>query len=74
MCSSDLIDKSDGYRVVQTLGSALNVDEIERLWQRGLSIVHGAREGQRQLFPTQTAADMAVENFVEELSNAIIHR
>jgi len=70
--SVQIIDKSNGYRVVQTLGSALNADEIERLWQRGLSIVHEAQKGQQQLFPVQTAADMTVENFVEELSNASV--
>jgi transposase len=70
--SIQVIDKTDGYRVVQTVGSAWKAVEVERLWQKALSIVHGAKEGQQQLFSTQTQTDVAVENFVEELSNASV--
>lgn len=68
--SIQIIDKTNGYKVIQTVGVADNLDEIERLWQKGLHIIHRAAQGQQQLFSMQTEADMVVENFVEDLSNA----
>lgn len=70
--SVQIIDKTDGYKVVKTVGSAVNAEEVERLWQKGLTMVHGAPDGQQQLFPVQSETDAAVENFVEDLSNASI--
>ena len=70
--SIQIIDKANGYKVAQTVGSAMNVEEVERLWQKGLTIVHGARDGQQQLFPVQAETDTTVDNFVEELSNASV--
>jgi len=70
--SIQIIDKSNGYRVVQTIGSSSSPEKIEQLWQRGLDIVHGATQGQQQLFSTKVETDLAIENFVEDLSNAHI--
>lgn len=70
--SIQIIDKTDGYRVVQAVGSAEHPDEIARLWQRGQQIVHGAKPGQAQLFPVKSEADLAVENAMRQLANACI--
>src|SRR3989344_2431227 len=70
--SIQIIDKTDGYKVVQTVGSAEHPDEIARLWQRGRQIVHGAKPGQSQLFPVKSEADLAVENAMRQLANACI--
>lgn len=71
--SIQIIEKSDGYKVIQTVGSSSEPDEIERLWQRGQHIVHRPPDGQRQLFSLATEADVTIENFVGELSNAHVH-
>lgn len=68
--SIQIINKANGYEVVQTVGSARDLDDIEQLWQKGQQIVHRTGRGQLQLFPAKTEADLIVENFVEELSNA----
>jgi hypothetical protein len=70
--SIQIIDKSNGYKVVQTVGSANKPDEIKKLWQRGQQIVHGASPEQQQLLPVKTEADLAVENAMETLSNSSI--
>lgn len=71
--SVQIINKSDGYyKVVQTLGSSSNKDEIERLWLQGKRIVHADPPGQQWLFPLKTKEDLAVESFVHGLTNAQI--
>jgi len=70
--SIQIIDKSDGYKVVQTIGSADNPDDIEKLWQKGLQIVHKIPSEQQQLFPVKTESDLVVENAIEAMSNADI--
>lgn len=72
--SIQIIDKTNGrYRVVQTLGSSKNLDEIERFSLRARQIIHANPEGQTWLFPLKSKEELAVENFLENLSSAQIH-
>jgi transposase len=71
--SVQIIEKRDGiYRVVQTLGSSLDVHDIERLVLQGQQIVHQAPPGTQWLFPVKSKEELTVENFVAGLSNAQI--
>lgn len=68
--SVQIIDKSHGYRVVQTVGSSGNPDAIERLWQRAQQIIYAVPSKQQQLLPVQAPEDRTVENVMEALTNA----
>lgn len=70
--SIQIIDKKNGYRVVQSVGSAAHPDEIARLWLRGQQIVHARNPKQISLFPVQSKLDLAVENAMQYLSNACV--
>lgn len=71
--SIQVIDKSEGcYKVVQTLGSSSDKEEIERLWLKGKRIIHADPPGQQWLFPLKTKEDLAAENFLGGLTNAQI--
>jgi transposase len=71
--SVQLIEKTDGvYRVVRTLGSSRDPDEIQRLLLQGKQIVHAPPPGTQWLFSIKTKEDAAIENFVSGLSNAQI--
>lgn len=70
--SVQVIDKSNGYRVWQAVGCARNPDEVERLWQQGLQIVHRVSKGQLQLLPIKSQADLTIQNFVQGLTNTQI--
>lgn len=67
--SIQIINKTRGYRVVQTVGFATHPDEIEKLWREGQHIIHDASPEQQQLFSVKTEADLAVENVIGSLSN-----
>lgn len=71
--SIQIIDKAQRYRVVQTVGSARNPDDIEKLWRKGQHIVHDASPEQQQLLPVKTEADLAVENAMDSLANGQVH-
>ncbi len=69
--SVQIISKDHGrYRVVQTVGTAKDPDDIERLKQKALQIIHQPDRYQGKLFATQTKNDQVVENAIEVLSNA----
>jgi hypothetical protein len=70
--SVQIIDKTHGYRVVQTVGSAVHPDEIARLWLRGRQIVHEKNPKQLPLFPVKSEQDLAVENVMHTLANASV--
>lgn len=68
--SVQIIDKTDGaYRVIKTLGSSRDIDEIERLAQLGTSIINKKDDDQLRLFAVTTEAERAIENFCRSLSN-----
>jgi len=65
--SIQIIDKSSGYRVVQTIGSSKDPKEIKQLESKARSILAG---NQQRLF--KTSRETAVEDFLKDLSNAHI--
>ncbi len=71
--SIQIIDKSNGYRVAQTVGSSSHPDEIERLWIRAQQIVRLDSPTQGLLFRTKSSKDLALQDFVGHLRNAQIH-
>lgn len=70
--SVQIIDKTNGYRVVRTLGSSQDIDEIQRLLFQGQQIIHSDPPGQSWLFASKSKEELAVENFLEHLANAQI--
>lgn len=68
--SIQIIDKSSGkYRVVQTMGSSVHPDEIERLLRKARAIFQPGEEAQLPLFPTILPDDAAVENFLDNVTS-----
>lgn len=68
--SVQIIDKTGrSYRVIKTLGSSRDVDEIERLVQLGTSIINKKDDNQLRLFSAKTEAEQAIETFCQSLSN-----
>jgi transposase len=69
--SVQVIDKSSGYRVVKTMGSARDPEEVQRLVELGRSFI-AHQSGQYSLFPTDERDNAAVLAFVQTLGNASI--
>ena len=69
--SVQVIDKSNGYRVVRTIGSARDPVEIERLVERGQCFIT-RQEKQYTLFPEEQHDNAVILDFVEHLCNASI--
>ena len=70
--SVQIIDKKNGYKVIQTIGSSKDIFEVERFCRKAHQIIHSPALGQQVLFTIQSPEAMAVRNFVENLSNAQI--
>lgn len=69
-----IISKNNGvYQVVQSLGSSKDPDEIARLVAKGKQLIKSNWGKQLKLLATKTKEELAVENFLDELSNAQIH-
>ncbi len=71
--SIQIIDKTNGYRVIRTVGSAVRSDDIEKLCRKGQHIIQNASKEQQPLFSMKTEADLAVENAIDSLSNGQVH-
>lgn len=71
--SVQIIDKASGYRVIQTVGSSRNPDEIERLLLKAQQIVLADHPGQGWLFPSKSRDELVVENFLDGLENTQVH-
>ena len=69
--SVQVIDKSNGYRVVKTIGSAFNPVEIARLIELGKCFIV-RQQRQYSLFPDQQNENAVILDFVEQLRNASI--
>ena len=69
--SVQVIDKSNGYRVVKTLGAARDPDEIERLVALGKVFIE-RQSGQYSLFPQDEHDNAVVLDFVSTLKNTSI--
>ena len=72
--SIQIIDKSNGYKVFQTIGSSREPDEIKRLLQKARLLLceHQRNDQQLKLLSIKTKEDLAVENFLENLANSQI--
>jgi len=69
--SVQVIRKEHGkYRVVQTVGTSKDPDEIERLWQKAQYLANHPNPDQPTLFTLQTPSDHSVQSAMEGLSNA----
>lgn len=72
--SIHIIDKSDGtYRVVKSVGSSNDLNEIERLVKKAEDELLPSHENQLPLFHSILPGDVAVENFLKSLGNSNIH-
>lgn len=72
--SVQVIRKESGkYRVVQTVGTSKDPDEIERLWQKAQHLAKHPNSKHPKLFAMQTDSDQLVQNAMESLSNANLH-
>ena len=71
--SVQIISKATGrYKVIQTLGTSKDLDEVERLWQEAQRLVRADHPDQC-LFPfMESETDQAVQNSIEALTNASI--
>jgi len=69
--SVQIIDKSEGYRVLKTIGSSQEPAEIQRLVELGKAFIERQR-GQYSLFPEEEQQNAVVLDFVQSLSNASI--
>jgi len=71
--SVQIIDKSKKYKVIQTVGSSSDPDEIKRLAAKGQQIIQTCDGRQKQLFSFKTKEEIAVKDFLLGLSNSQIH-
>jgi transposase len=69
--SVQVISKTNGYRVLKTLGSARDPQEIDRLVELGRVFVD-RQGGYRSLFPEDQHDNAVVLDFVQNLHNASI--
>ena len=68
-----MVDKSSGlYRVVKTVGSSRDPNEIERLLCKARALLHPAEEIQPPLFATILPDDAVVESFLDSVQSAHI--
>ena len=69
--SVQVISKANGYRVVKTLGSAHDPQEVDRLVELGKTWIT-KQSGQFSLFPQDQHDNAVVLDFVQSLRNASI--
>lgn len=68
--SVQIIDKSAGYKVAQTVGLAVEQEEIFRLVQKAKKIIRTDNGKQLELFVIKSKETEIIENFLKKLSNA----
>jgi hypothetical protein len=71
LVSVQVIDKSRGYRVVKTIGSARDPEELSRLVELGELFI-ARRKKQYSLFPADQHDNAVILDFVQTLENASI--
>lgn len=69
--SVQVIDKSNGYRVIKTMGSAHDPHEVQRLMELGELFI-SRHHGQYSLFPENHHDRAVITDFVKHLGNASI--
>jgi transposase len=71
--SVQIIQKQEGkYRVIKTIGTSHDPEEIDRLWQQALHWIQSSDIYQEKLFPLQTETDQAIQTTMESLSNSSV--
>jgi len=71
--SVQVIQKEHGrYRVVKTLGSATDPDELARLWSQAQRFIHPIDPAQTKLLAVRSMADQTVAQAFARLTNASI--
>jgi len=69
--SVQVIDKTNGYRVLKTIGSAKNLDEIDRLMALGKAFID-RQKAQFSLFPKEETRNAIVLDFLSCVRNSHI--
>lgn len=67
--SVQIVDKSDGYRVVETVGSSKNRDKIDFFFRKAQHAIRTCGGKQSELFSFKTPEESVVRRFLGELSN-----
>jgi hypothetical protein len=71
--SVQIIDKSNGYRVVKTVGSSNDTDEIEHFVRKARYEIRTCGGKQKELFSFKTPEETVVRRFLDGLLNEQIH-
>lgn len=71
--SVQVINKDNGYRVVRTIGSSYDANEVEQLVLRGKQFINASNPAQPWLLQVKTREEIAIDEFVDGLSSAQIH-
>jgi transposase len=66
--SIQIIDKSTGYKVIRSIGSSKNDEEIKHLINEARRII-STNHGKQRVFDFKTKEETAIEHFLNELSN-----
>ncbi len=69
--SVQVIDKTDGYRVVKSFGSSDNPQKISRMLELAKLFIE-QRQGQYSLFPENHRDRAVIADFVGQLENASV--
>ena len=69
--SVQIIDKSNGYRMIKTMGAAHDPHEVQRLMELGALFIT-RQHGQYSLFPENHHDRAVIADFVKHLGNASI--
>lgn len=64
-----IVDKSDGYRIIRTIGTARDRDNIEYFVQKARHVIRTCGGKQAELFTYQTPEETAVKRFLGQLGN-----
>lgn len=67
--SIQIIDKSNGYKVIRTVGFSKEPKEIKCLVNKARRIIRTNDGKQRELFSYKTEEEIAVEHFLNDLTN-----
>lgn len=70
--SVQIINKANGYKVLQTVGCSRDEVEIESLIEKAHEIIRTSNGRQAELFSFKTKEEKIVEHFLKELSNSQI--
>src|SRR3989338_524028 len=71
--SVQIVDKQNGYKVVKTVGSTIDADQLKKLVQQGETIINTAAPNQLKLLSDLSSWEISIKNFLENLHNSQIH-